>query len=425
MVKQANSFLSIIKMIFYIKEEYNISHGLGVYLANELRKSCISSYSDFRLLITYDTKSINLYKLRLCPINPNYNRLIKKAEADKKQQVGLYATCIKFIPNGKTIDVNNIIPNKMFPSDNFINLAKLIDRNIFTSTKLGYYKPVSILINGEPGLGKTTSGDYIAHNTEIKTIRKIDLTNYINSEVPIELIFNSIIPNPLTNHTVIIIDELDKYMNVKCKSHEDAEKLNQEILNHILSLIEQECSDAYCLFILFCCNNFSTMFDFISPDDRVHYKSFESRFLKLEFKKIGKNELCRYFNWLSNQLEEGDLSKYDFSQIPDDFTITFRDLIQYASTNLYDIDYICKNIASYTKPQQLIESSSYRVIEKKNKPEKGEPEKNKEETKYSGNGIFSTPIEEDNDIIWKKWVPIDLVKTPLLTNNGKGFIVLT
>lgn len=353
-----------IKKLLYRKEEHIIANtdGLGSYINNILNKTGTNSWSSIRLLIQNDIHTVILYTMRMIPKSKEYQKLIDQANNDKNDRINISANCFKLFPNGKAIAVKSISPNKMFPSKNFIHLTDMINKANEVAISLEYYQVIPILINGEPGLGKSKSLDYLAFNADIEVIRKIDLTSFINSELTLEAILASAMPKNITGHTIIVIDELDKYISSVCSANETPEKINDILLNHVLNLIESDSTSAHCVYIIFCSNNFGTMFDHITPDRQVHYESLKNRFLKVVFNRMDKAEFREYIHWFADHSNSAvNLAGIDqlIDQLPPDFSITSRDLRNQCLTHLYDIPNICKNICS---------SPEYKIIEKSISP---------------------------------------------------------
>ena len=338
-----------IKKLLYRKEEHIITNtsGIGRYLNNILGKTGEHVWNSPRLLVHNSCTIITLYTLRFLPKPQSYINLINQANQDKNMKVSTSANCKKLIVNsdGKMI-FTPLSPNKMFPSNNYMHLSNMINRSIDVSENLKYYQVIPILINGEPGLGKSKSLDYIAYNTKIKEIIKVDLTSFINhNKISLNTILGSAIPSAINCHTLIIIDELDKYISSVCQSDESPEKINDVLLNHVLSLIESDSIGPYNIYMIFCSNNFDTIFDYIPNDRKIHYESLKDRFLKLIFHRMDKQEFIRYIYWLADQINT-QVNKEWLEYIPEDFTITSRDLKNECLIKLYDIESICKNIRS-------------------------------------------------------------------------------
>lgn len=354
--------IGYIKRLLYRKEEHLISDtdGIGRYLISILNRTGIYNWTSFRFDIVINNGGALLYTLRFLPKSPQYLKLTEQAKTDKKIRTSTAANCKKLVYENRFTQ-KPISPNIMFPSNNYIHLADMINKSIDTSDKLGHYQTIPILINGEPGLGKSKSLDYIAYNTKVKDIIKVDLATYINSKVTLSAIFDSLMTLGVSGHTVIIIDELDKYISSVCQANETPEKINDELLNHVLSLIESESSGPYCIYLIFCSNNFDTIFDYISDDRKIHYESLKDRFLKLIFHRLDKPEFTRYIQWLAEKTESNIDEKW-LDNIPEDFSITSRDLKNTCLLRLYDIESICKSVRSSPKSKTIIAKISRPIV---------------------------------------------------------------
>jgi len=332
--------LKLLKRLLCTRIEYNTSNkkSLGPCISNMLPRLPSGNISYW---IETEGLKVYVYKLRFIPYPKRHYEMIEQAENDSKKELSTHATCSKMCIDKSVITYKTIIPNKMFSSNNFKKLNNIIDRSIESSMKREYYQIIPILIDGEPGLGKTKSIDYIAYHSKIQTIRKVDMTNFIMSkEFDLRTILDSV-SRTLSDHTLILIDEIDKYISVKCQQSEDPQKTNEELLNNILTFIEQDPTGYYCVFIVFCSNNFGTIFDNLSDQSKVHHNSLYSRFFKLHFDRINKTEFCKYIKWLDNGYPEDLINK-----IPEDFNITFRELRQHSLLCFEDPVEICNTIKS-------------------------------------------------------------------------------
>lgn len=367
--------LNLFKKLLYNYEEVGAITIRGQHMINEIKKTSEKSWSDFRLLVDIKLNYISIYKMRFLPESPKYKLLMEQVDESINSKKQLYASCMKryihVTPNKSiTTEYKSFVPNKLFPSNNFKMLAKIINNSISAADKLGLYQTIPILINGEPGLGKSKSLEYLAYNANVSSIYKIDMTDYINHDISNTTIFNGLLPSSLTGNIILLIDEIDKYMSVKCKTAENPEMFNEEILNNILGLIEADKTSSVSIFLIFCSNNFHTMFSYISPQTRKHYESLEDRFAKVKFDRIYKQELFDYIGWLSEKLESPiDCGQYN---IPDDFSITFRNLTQYVTLNNFNLPLICETISSYAK-EKLNIYQEYIQVEEKVKPQKTSP----------------------------------------------------
>lgn len=357
--------LRLLKRLLCTRIEYNTSDkkSLGPHISKILSK-----LPSGNILYWIETEGLKIYtyKPRFIPYSKLHYEMIEQAKDESKKELSVHASCSKLMFDKTTIVYKTIIPNKMFPSDNFKRLNNIINKSIESSVKKEYYQIIPILIDGEPGLGKTKSIDYIAYYSQIQTIRKIDMTNFIGSKDTELRAILDMISKQLSDHTLILIDEIDKYISVKCQQSDDPQKTNEELLNNILTFIEQDPTGYHCVFIVFCSNNFTTIFDNLSEQSKIHHYSLYNRFFKLHFNRINKSEFCEYIKWLGNGYPE-DL----INNIPEDFNITFRELRQHSLLCFEDPIEICntiKNTPAYIKQDVPVIQKKVTKIDKVDKP---------------------------------------------------------
>lgn len=345
--KDFNSYISrFFNFIFYRSTKFNATKGIGAEIS--LLGNHESKYNNALMGVQQRNEYCTVSHLRLIRNCAAYNELMQLAQKRANVIDTNRAECINITYKFSGLTEYAIVPNKLYPSRNFRLLTSIIDGCIDTAIMLEQYKVIPILLNGEPGLGKSKSLDYLAFNSKLKIIKKVDLTGFINHAERIKftdiLAYLSKKVSMEGDHTLIIFDELDKYINATCKNDEDPAKINESILNDVLNFIESDIRSRACIFMLFCSNNFGTIFDFINPADKIHYQSFEDRFLKLIYHKMDKEEFVDYINWTCAKLQKP--YKCNADCVPDDFSITFRHLDQFIRANNYDMDKICREIKS-------------------------------------------------------------------------------
>lgn len=253
-------------------------------------------------------------------------------------------------------------PKKLFPSKNYKKLTDMIS-NYFEICKLTEnYEPLCILINGKPGLGKSHFIEYISSITQSTNMCdnsiKIDMTEQTLQSL--ENIINETFAsnNMAEGNTVILIDELDKYIdqyNKKCISKmgekqtkdksgeiikekiqltEEQQKtqkiaIKEEFLYSLLRVAEYD-QFTHPVVILFVANNFDTIYDGV---DMTHFQSLKSRFTEVQFESCDKQEIIDYLKYLNNtfflntKYYENDIDNL-VTQIPDNIDIVYRKLKQ-------------------------------------------------------------------------------------------------
>jgi ankyrin repeat protein len=200
------------------------------------------------------------------------------------------------------------VPDSLFPSKNYQKLDAIIDNFFTVVNKTKMYKAQGILIDGEPGLGKSKSCDYLA------SLNKYHEIYYINLSLPILLKkdFKSIIDDIISKRngrTIIYFDELDKYLAFYVEysfyKQEDIEDFNeykryykQEFLYELLAIIETSAYEDG-LVCIFCSNNFHTIFEDV---DQVHFNSLKRRFAPIQFERCDREELIKFIQYFNTRM---------------------------------------------------------------------------------------------------------------------------
>lgn len=293
----------------------------------------------------------------------------------------------KKVPEGQTrcIKINtsggmnvNYTPTKLFPSKNYKKLEKMITSYFEVCDITQTYEPLYVLINGIPGLGKTKFIDHFASLNIAELIGKIDMTEQTQNNF--DKIFSSIISQQ--NHqgkTIILIDELDKYLDQYIKKEieflksnglkkvdpNDKEKkgidfteedfknrkisIKEDLLYTLLRISEYD-GFTHPVVILFVANNFDTIYEGV---DLTHFKSLQTRLFKVSFESCDKQEIIEYLKYYNNNFINTDFYEPDVEKlvddIPDDIDIVYRDLKDISFKSSYKIKDIINFLKKYEK----------------------------------------------------------------------------
>lgn len=271
----------------------------------------------------------------------------------------------KLLSNGFT----SYTPKKLFPSKNYKKLTDMIS-NYFEICKMTEnYEPLCVLINGKPGLGKSHFIEYISSINPSIHINicacdnsiKIDMTEQTSSSL--EIIINETFASNCMGqgNTVILIDELDKYIDQYIKKNAKSYKMEDKVIgkspmettftekiqlteeeqktqkltikeDFLYSLLRVAEYDQFThpVVILFVANNFDTIYDGV---EMTHFQSLKSRFSEVQFESCDKAEIIDYLKYLNNtfflntKYYENDIDNL-ITQIPDKIDIVYRDLKQ-------------------------------------------------------------------------------------------------
>jgi hypothetical protein len=366
-----------------------------------------------------------------------HNSIIKKVrETAEKEYMEL--SNVKVVSTlYKTLNGKNLIPKKLFPSRNFTNLEKIVRNHLKYSELTNSFVNLGILIDGEPGLGKTSSVDYIATMNVCSEIIKVDMTNYLTANF--QRIISDIFSSIGNRTTIILIDELDKYIDHSLTSNMNDIKRNKEnkpinyhglqlefkknLLYNILSFLENDtCPKG--MIIIFCSNNFNTIFNDV---DNTHFESLKKRFLHLTFNRCEKEEVSEYISFTNDKFKDNDWwieenkLKELMKEIPDDVSMCYRDLSHLYIKAGYDTRMFIKLLSNpeykYVPKELFIEKASENEPEgidekreldhepegndEKREPEskksESEPESKKSEPKVINEKDESRELEEKED----------------------------
>lgn len=242
------------------------------------------------------------------------------------------------------------IPKTLFPSKNYTKLTNILKNHLKISDLTESYRALGVLLDGEPGLGKTDFLDYFAKTNICKEVLKVDMTQKL--KVDFSGILEQTFKNSKSGSLVILFDELDKYVDYRLRfeyrqtlersTDEDQKEkkpreipfeefkhdFKQDFLYELLSLLETTYHEGG-LVILFCSNNFDTIFEGI---DTTHFISLKKRFVNVRFERCDAEEFKDYLRFLNRKFEgtKWHLPKERLEEllltVRKDLSITYRDL---------------------------------------------------------------------------------------------------
>lgn len=258
-------------------------------------------------------------------------------------------------------------PTKLFPSKNYVGIAKAIVSHLKVCKLTSTNSTLGMLIDGEPGLGKTRCGDYIATENILHEVIKIDMMCYLSYSFDklMDLFYHK---RAIHGPTLFLIDEVDKYIDFFIKREWEIEqKINAsnkdmvvapideakfiqnrrcDFLNSLLRVLEKDGLRHPCI-VLFCSNNFDTIFQGV---DRTHFHSLSSRFMRYTFTRCYKPELVEYFSYYNTIFKNTDLYvdplvlQTAVSELKEDISITFRSLNHISFRQQYNLLGVIKEL---------------------------------------------------------------------------------
>ena len=323
-----------VKLEMY-KEELNINHYIYKILKNDYN------------LICDDREEFTFVQI---PRNKNFmSKVLEKANDKLNKKMKETKKCIGYelrIDGGKFC-YKKISPMHLFSSSNYVNLKGIIDCFIETSILTKTSKVIGILIDSEPGQGKSTFMRYLSNYTICDKCYRIDMTEFIT--VPFDGVIKSAFTK-IIEPSVYMIDEVDKYIHYQIKNSYDeyiqkkikdeeenietyeyfCEKEKVKFLFGIVKLLEQTQNDAPSV-IIFCSNNFDTIFEGI---DMTHFESLITRFKKVRFNHCDKNNAMEFIRFNNDSFigtkyyTDKDQLENIISKINDDLKVSYRELDQ-------------------------------------------------------------------------------------------------
>lgn len=367
-----------LKFLFYKKFIFDKSDVEYTYFNTYFSKK---TYHNGCFTLPINNMNVDITKRnQMISVNANkylHNELFKDLELFKKKVDKTISIFKKY--DGIKLVVKK--PMNLFDSENYLKLMKNVETFVYQSTNTDMITTLSMIIDGEPGLGKTKFSEYICHKKSSITGQKIfdnvyliDMTESFSE--PYENIFNiAYFDVEILGPTLFVIDEIDKYLSFKIdeeyKNHKDSCRsqntqpdsyknfksvYKSNFLNWLLKILERS-GENYPIIVIFCCNNFSDIF---SDIDMKHYESLINRIVVQTFKKCNTNETKKYLEYLNHKMGTDYEINIDF-----EVNITFRSLFQITVLENYNIPDIISRIKN---PKNI----SFSIQENSNFDEKEE-----------------------------------------------------
>lgn len=280
-----------------------------------------------------------------------------------------------------------IMSEDMYPSKSYIALEKVMKNHIRIQECMGYFKPLIILTNGNPGLGKTKFGDYISAQDIFREVYVIDMMvlrkysfdmimdryfarmrNQKNYEK--KLCYDNKKPN------LLIIDEIDKYLDfkithdtiilpesqrcisklskkaitgvVKIDQYENKEYSRKDFIHSLMKFVDSDNHIIDKTMIMFCSNNFESIF----PEDSVHYDALKTRLQEFTFEEYEAEEILKFLLFYNEKFKgEPEYKKIIVNKKLvnnlGDIHISPRKLYQIMVKNSYNYEKIIQDLCSY------------------------------------------------------------------------------
>ena len=298
---------------------------------------------------------------------PSHNEVISECEEEAQLDNYIYE-CAKLlkktiykkfgVEKGTLAYINSKASN-LFPSKNYTELVEIIGSHLSVAKIVKSYSVLGILIDGQPGLGKTKFADFAVEQKLSGSVYKVDMTTMLKYPFSdaLDRIYHSV---EIITDTIFMIDEIDKYIDFRldieydqevkesqkrCKDElnvlPDAEyfKKQQKVafLYQMLSILERDGLDKSVI-VIFCSNNFHSIFDGL---DLTHHKSLYDKFMKVNFKECDHEEIINYLVYYNEMFKKSEFERYlnvDLLRnlLRKDINVTHRTLHHISIKSRYD-----------------------------------------------------------------------------------------
>lgn len=318
-----------ITKILYTTIKFDAKHNIERYILDYLHRK-----SELQLLkrgITFSKDEMIISRLKRTQVM-DFLKLKAQKLRDAEDDL-LNSTCAQILKYDLSNKLVEIQPKALFESHNYKRLGHSIKTFIKITNKTKNYSVLPVLANGIPGLGKTNFCSYLASQKIVDKIIYIELNLF---DKPYETLFNALIPKDINHNTLVMFDEVDKYIDELIRREYDREfkkksskpvkldevpevelseedelkrykkfsiQFRQTFLINLLKYMSVELISGS-LIIMFCANNFNTLFDGI---DMTHFKSLDDRLIKFKFELCPKVEIIEYMSFYMEKCSDMDI----------------------------------------------------------------------------------------------------------------------
>jgi DNA polymerase III delta prime subunit len=281
-------------------------------------------------------------------------------------------------------------PYNLYSSKNYLELKNIVEADIVSSKIVKSYSVFGILIDGEPGLGKSSFSDFIATQGVVGNVYRADLSTESARKKDHTALFNDIFHDKIISDSCIfMIDEMDKYLDYRINStyvvireidvftnkpiepsiyekeksfRSHSIKYRTEFLYALLGVLERSGLNHPCT-VIFCSNNFESIFNGL---DMTHFESIKSRFARVKFNRCDRLEISEYIRYYNKKLEGTKFHKTEIEQIIEklkpDMTVTYRNLHQITKLSSFDFALIVNKLNSFSDLKPVINRAK-KIIE--------------------------------------------------------------
>lgn len=398
-----NIFFSFLRPIFYRSQTYDVSDAtkFDFYIKaafDELKNTDVYKDCGFRITkvetkdgkftLTYSKIFHKTYMLKLYELAQTlYQRYI--------DEVNSKVSIFKVMNEANVV----VIKDRYYPCDNYVKLSDMITLFFEVSLMTNDAKVSSFLLQGIPGLGKTSFLEYYCSLNKCNTCRYVNMASSEYLTKAIEDIFKEVFNfKTMAGPMVFMIDELDKWMYAYLETAYDkylregsktpeagrggrgggggghgggmdmmmdiggsAPKedkktfVNRFKMNMLFTILEyvKTTNIRHSVVIIFCTNNFNTMFDDIDASNRKHHEALLTNLTIVDFKQCDKTELIAYLNYFNDKCKghkiyiETDTLNKKCEAIRDNFQAPFREVGQLMVKSRYQLDEFIRQCNEY------------------------------------------------------------------------------
>lgn len=364
---------NVCKILFYSNTKYYLMNNTDSTIISYMKNNPEKYYRGLPVYFEENDIEFFLYTFRVLhfdfipTITVEYNKRQEMMMTIKRyNKTNIY----NVVPDTPTTTIcSPIALREIYQSKNVLDTVKIMTTAIEKMRPECGPKTRLLLVNGKPGLGKSTVIFSLSKTTYFHTIHNINMNSF--SLVDFSFLVENIMreSKQSTETVAYIVDELDIYISrrvdkivetIKQKNgsstkHDvviDIDGIRRNVKLDILNTIRQLYDDLSVLhnrIVIFLSNNFHFLFEGFDPETTKNNKSLIDRIVTVEFSAYDKYDTIGF---IEHECGQGSLC--DYLNVPHNIQIAPRDLSTIIIQSGYNISIINKKLKEYQSKGKIV-----------------------------------------------------------------------
>jgi hypothetical protein len=282
------------------------------YSPGEYRSQC-GKYLDRPIYVRVDSRTgdnVTTFRVYMNDVTAIRALLMELQETRDRRRassaVAAYELCAQVGSEPCLTSVAGVSLHTIYETPQLSELKVKVSECLEMKRLLPQFTLPAIVLNGEPGVGKTVAFDYLAGQFRATNdlcpvrVRMLQFTSQPISYVLEQAVRRtSSVKSTPNQHILLFLDEVDKYLDSHVLEHKDDEHAPEErrriaqkrLLRELLLFLDTSAS----VIVMFACNEFETIFQ----GEELHYAATRTRFLEKQMLRFDCSDVAGYLRHLN------------------------------------------------------------------------------------------------------------------------------